>query len=153
MSISSLLTSAEELAPDDSKHRMAQTRRTPTERLHTSPESLRPSGRQAFSRATQAIHKPVDTDETDSEQEPQYVSNKAGFRHFKYHSSMIIDTDKSDSDMDSDEFVNERMDYMKNMRKRQIEVEEHEALKRKVYRIYLQLLKANYKAPTNRAPR
>jgi hypothetical protein len=83
-----------------------------------------------------------DADATDSDHEPAYqaaVSKKAaagsGFRDFKYHDSMQLDQnmDVTDSDDDSDEFQTERIEYLKNSRKRQMELEEQESRRRKVW--------------------
>ena len=79
-----------------------------------------------------------DADATDSDHEPAYqaaVKKSGTFRDFKYHNSMNLDQsnfDVTDSDEDSDEFIAERLEYMKNAKKRQMEIEEMENQKRKV---------------------
>jgi hypothetical protein len=124
----------------------AQRHHVVEKHLQRSPESTRtmPAKQVVNSRpvAAPTYTHTYDADATDSDHEPMYQppGNKKsaaaanGFRDFKYHDSMQLDhnMDATDTDEDSDEFQAERIEYLKNVRKRQLELEEQEARKRKV---------------------
>jgi hypothetical protein len=126
----------------------AQRHHVVEKHLQRSPESTRimPAKQVVNSRpvAAPTYTHTYDADATDSDHEPMYQppANKksaaaaaaAGFRDFKYHDSMQLDhnMDATDTDEDSDEFQAERIEYLKNVRKRQLELEEQEVQKRKV---------------------
>jgi hypothetical protein len=162
MSISALLSTADEpatapssinarVSPASNRHRVAETH------PHRNLESARPVVKpQSSSRPIASGYQPMyDADATDSEHEPVYVpsANKSVFRDFKYHDSMNIDRqglDATESDNDSDEFMSERIEYMKRARKRQMGVEEREAHKRKVCAVFFFFFSIHGPAQFNR---
>lgn len=147
MSISALLTNAEELASDNhnTNARAPQSSKTSSvdRAIHHSPEMATKSVvRQAppTRTAPSASFHSVDIDFTDTEQGPSHGKGSgkknSSFRDFKYHDSMNLadnDPDKTDTEVDDDDtFAAERAEYMKNARKRQLEIEDQESEKRKV---------------------
>jgi hypothetical protein len=150
MSISALLSTSEEPAIAHNNNTPSHIRVSPTTQRHQitemqlqrSPESARPNPKHTNNSRPVApsYNHTYDADATDSDHEPTYQAavKKSGFRDFKYHDSMKLEPnlDESDSDEDSDEFITERIEYMKNIRKRQINLEEQETQKRKVELIH-----------------
>lgn len=132
------------VSPSIQRHHVAemQSQRSPENRSKHAVES-RPV-------ASTSYNPTYDADATDSDHEPAYQAalrkhqqaenyrQQHAFRDFKYHGSMNVDAtdaqalDEYDTvDDDSDEFVVERMEYMENVRKRQINLEAEENEKRK----------------------
>lgn len=147
MSISALLTNADEPANDNhnTNTRVPQSSKpSPIDRtVRHSPEMTTKSiARQAPATraAPSASFHTADVDVTDTEQgasQGKGSGKKSGsFQDFKYHDSMNLadnDPDKTDTEVDDDDtFAAEKVEYLKNSRKRHIEVEDQEAEKRKV---------------------
>lgn len=143
MSISALLTNADEPANDshNANVRALQTSKTNSldRVVRHSPEMAKSITRQAPAARVAPSH-PIDVDVTDTEQGASFGRSSgkknSSFRDFKYHDSMNLadnDPDKTDTEVDDDEtFAVERAEYIRNSRKRQLEVEDQEAEKRKV---------------------
>lgn len=146
MSISALLTNADEPANDNhnTNTRAPQSSKTsPIDRtVRHSPEMTTKSIARALATraAPSASFHTADVDVTDTEQgasQGKGSGKKSGsFQDFKYHDSMNLadnDPDKTDTEVDDDDtFAAEKVEYLKNSRKRHIEVEDQEAEKRKV---------------------
>lgn len=146
MSISALLTSADETVNDNhnTNARAPQSSKTSSidRVIRHSPEMTTKSiTRQTpAARAAPSASFHQDIDFTDTEQGVSHGRNSgkknSSFRDFKYHDSMNLadnDPDKTDTEVDDDDtFAAEKAEYMRNSRKRQLEVEDQEAEKRKV---------------------
>lgn len=146
MSISALLTNADE--PTNDNHNMNtrvphSSKPNSTDRIvrHSPEMTTKSIARQApATRAAPSASFHPDVDVTDTEQgtsqDKGSGKKNSSFRDFKYHDSMNladIDPDKTDTEVDDDDtFAVEKAEYLKNSRKRHIEVEDQEAEKRKV---------------------
>lgn len=151
MSISALLTNADEPANDShniNARAPQSSKPNLTDRMvrHSPEMATKSIARQtpAARAAPSASFHSADVDVTDTEQGASQGKGSgkknSSFRDFKYHDSMNladIDPDKTDTEVDDDDtFAVEKAEYLKNSRKRHIEVEDQEAEKRKVeYRL------------------
>lgn len=143
MSISALLTNADEPANDNHNMntRVSQSSKPSSidRMVRHSPEMTTKSiVRQAPAARAAPFHPDVDVTDTEQGASQGKGSGKknSSFRDFKYHDSMNladIDPDKTDTEVDDDDtFAAEKAEYLRNSRKRHIEVEDQEAEKRKV---------------------
>lgn len=157
MSISALLTNTDEASydtsPKNNNPRSTQTQKRrsldnePDHSLSMSRSSLRQAPHPVKSVPTASSFRSADTDVTDTE---QGFSNRGGgsaengsFRGFKYHDTVnlvVDDPDKTDSELDDDGFAQERVEYLKRIRKRHLELEGQENERRKVGAPFLQFL-------------
>lgn len=143
MSISALLSNADEPANDNhnTNARAPQPSKTNSidRVIRHSPESTtKLIARQGpAARTTSTSFHSIDNEAVDMEPGTKGSGKKnSSFRDFKYHDSMNLvdnDPDKTDTEVDDDDtFAAERVEYLKNSRKRQLEIEDQESERRKV---------------------